>query len=395
MATLAHPQSRSIAALEGIKVIDADTHLSEPYDLWTSRAPAKYRDRVPRVKKSGDGTMLWTIDDDKSLGINFAVSAVHRDGRKAIGTEFFGWQQDDVAPGSYDTRERLKAMDAMGVYAQIVYSNVLGFGGQQSFKVDPELRQVSIEIFNDAMAELQAESGGRMFPMALLPWWDVKLAVREAERCAKMGLRGVNTNSDPDVHGLPDLGAEYWYPMWEACSDLNLPINFHIGASDESVSFMGRGCWPSHSPNAQLAFGSTMLISGNQRVLVNILLSRFLEKFPKLKMVSVESGVAWIPFILESVDYQMRESGLTSELSAWEIFDRQIYACSWFERRHYAQDIRRVGVNNVLFETDYPHPTCLYPDPLPYMEDAINEMTREECEKVFSSNAVNLYGLPI
>ena len=107
MATLAHPQSRSIAALEGIKVIDADTHLSEPYDLWTSRAPAKYRDRVPRVKKSGDGTMLWTIDDDKSLGINFAVSAVHRDGRKAIGTEFFGWQQDDVAPGSYDTRERL------------------------------------------------------------------------------------------------------------------------------------------------------------------------------------------------------------------------------------------------------------------------------------------------
>ena len=94
-----------------------------------------------------------------------------------------------------------------------------------------------------------------------------------------------------------------------------------------------------------------------------------------LKLVSVESGIGWIPFLLESVDYQMREAGLKSELSAQEIFARQIYACCWFERSNFVSDIRRVGAGNVLFETDYPHPTCLYPEPLRYMEDAISALT--------------------
>lgn len=394
MATLAHFESRPIAALDGIKVVDADTHLSEPHDLWTSRAPAKYRDRVPQVTKTDKG-LEWFIDGDKSLGIHYSVSAIHKSGRKAVGLEFMQWSNADVDPGAHDLTARLKAMDAMGVHAQIVYPNVMGFGGQASFKVDAGLREASIQIFNDAMAELQADSGNRCFPMALLPWWDIKAAVAEAERCAKMGLRGINTNPDPQDHGLPDLGTDYWYPLWEACVDLDLPVNFHIGASDESVTWFARGCWPSHGPNAQLAYGSTMLFVGNQRILANILISRFLERFPRLKMVSVESGVAWIPFILEAVDYQMREAGIIGDITPWEIFERQIYACSWFERRDYARDIRRVGVNNVLFETDYPHPTCLYPGPLQYMEEALDEMSREEVGQIFSNNAVRVYGLPI
>jgi predicted TIM-barrel fold metal-dependent hydrolase len=380
--------------LEGIKVVDADTHLSEAHDLWTSRAPARLRNRVPRVKPV-DGGLMWIIDEDISLGVVSASSALHKSGRKSVGNEFFQWQNDDVDPGSYDLGFRLKAMDAMGVYAQIVYPNVLGFGGQRSFLVDAELRQLSIEIYNDAMAEMQAASGRRLFPMALLPWWDVRRAVAEAERCAAMGMRGVNINPDPNGHGLPDLSDRYWYPLWEACCSLNLPVNFHIGASDESMSWFGQGAWPSHSENAQLAFGSTMLFVGNQRVLVNMLISRFLEKFPTLKVVSVESGISWIPFVLEAVEYQMSEAGLKMELSPWEVFQRQIYACCWFERRHLLADIRRIGEDSILFETDYPHPTCLYPDPLKQLQGTIEEMTRNEREKLFNRNAVNVYGLPI
>ena len=78
-------------------------------------------------------------------------------------------------------------MDATGITAQIVYPNILGFGGQNAVKVDDELRLASVEIFNDAMAEMQADSGQRMFPMALLPWWDVKLAVKEIERAKQDG----------------------------------------------------------------------------------------------------------------------------------------------------------------------------------------------------------------
>ena len=74
-------------------------------------------------------------------------------------------------------------MDEAGIYAQIVYPNVIGFGGQNTAQVDPELRLVSTQIYNDAMAELQEESGDRLCPMALLPWWDIDAAVKETRRC--------------------------------------------------------------------------------------------------------------------------------------------------------------------------------------------------------------------
>src|SRR5579885_3677682 len=184
--------AEALDAGAAIAVIDVDTHFSEPLDLWTSRAPAKYRDRVPQMKPHG-GRLFWTIDGDVSMGIPTAASVIAPDGGKARGLKFMDWIVTDVHPACSRVKERLEVMDALGVSAQIVYPNVLGFGGQgPSAKVDPELRLVCTQIYNDAAAEMQAESGGRLFPMALLPWWDVGLSVAEAERCRRMGLRGVN-----------------------------------------------------------------------------------------------------------------------------------------------------------------------------------------------------------
>jgi len=99
---------------------------------------------------------------------------------------------------------------------------------------------------------------------------------------------------------------------------------------------------------------------GNARVLTNIIVSLFLERFPKLKIVSVENGVGWVPFMLETLEYQMQEARIKYTIPPFELFRRQIYACSWFERRNFPASARMLGVDNVLFETDFPHPTCLY-----------------------------------
>ena len=193
-------------------------------------------------------------------------------------------------------------MDEEGIWAQIVYPNVLGFGGQRAMKVDPELRLVATQIYNDAMAELQAESGERLLPMALLPWWDIKLAVVEAERCAAMGMRGININSDPHTHGMPDLCGDYWYPLWELCSDRGMPVNFHIGASDASMSWYGDTPWPSQSPGTQAGDRRHDAVHlSNARVICNIIVSGMLDRYPKLKFVSVESGIGWLPFMLEAL----------------------------------------------------------------------------------------------
>jgi hypothetical protein len=178
-------QAEIPSVLRGIRVIDADTHISEWGDLWTSRAPAKYKDRVPQ-RKTVDGTYSWYIDGDKNLGTGSAASAVRKDGYKSKGFEFLEWRVEEAHPGASQVKERLKVMDREGIQAQIGYPNVLGFGGHKAMTVDPAVRLISSQIYNDAMAEMQAESGNRIFPMALLPWWDVKEAVTEAKRCAKM-----------------------------------------------------------------------------------------------------------------------------------------------------------------------------------------------------------------
>jgi predicted TIM-barrel fold metal-dependent hydrolase len=407
MSETLNVQSRSSDLLKGIKVIDVDTHISEPLDLWTSRAPAKWRDRVPQRKKTADGKWMWTIDGDRSMGVGSAASVVKPDNSKADGVEFTDWQVDEVHPGSSKVKERLQFMDENGVWAQVIYPNVMGFGGQGRGEmgnkalppIDPELRLISAQIYNDAMAEMQAESNNRLLPMALLPWWDIKLAMKEAERCVALGMRGVNINSDPHTHGMQDLSGDYWTPLWELCSDKSLPVNFHIGASDSSASWYGESPWPSLNPTKKLTIGGTMMFLSNAKVLCNLIVSGLLERFPRLKFVSVESGLGWIPFILEALDYALKENGKdgTKDLSMAPIdyFRRQVFACFWFESADVVHTIRKLGVDNCMWESDFPHPTCLHPDPLRYAVDGLAALSVEERRKVMSLNAARVYNLEL
>ena len=386
------PTAREL--LHGIKVIDVDTHISEWHDLWTSRAPARFKDLVPRVVGVG-ADRRWVIGEDGFLFGASASAAVMRDGSKSRGVEFFDKDIDDVHQGAHDVTARVRMMDEQGIYAQVAYPNILGFGGQRAMQVDEAVRIESVRIFNDAMSDMQRESGQRIFPMALLPWWDIDASLAETERCMKLGLKGININSDPQDHGLPSLGERHWDPLWRMCSANGLPVNFHIGASDTSTSWYFQSSWPEFSPQQKLAMGGMMLFVTNLRVMANILASRFLERHPTLKVVSVESGAGWIPYLLEGLEYMSHEAGLSYDVPIGEVFRRQIYACTFFERRNFLDTMRQVGVDNIMFETDFPHPACLYPDGLEHMADVIAEMTQEERFKVFSGNAAKVYNIDI
>jgi predicted TIM-barrel fold metal-dependent hydrolase len=385
-----------------IKVIDADTHWTEPHDLWTSRVSGPLRDRVPQVKLF-NGQMSWIIDGDKSIGTGaHPNSAILKDGSKVRALDrFLQLKFADVHPASSSLKERLAVMDQVGVYAQIVYPNILGFGGQAAAKVDPALRLVCVQIYNDAMAEVQQQSGGRIFPMALLPWWDVKAAVKETERAASLGLRGININSDPHFHkdengnAIPDLGSPHWDPLWEVCVDKSLPVNFHIGASEQSIDWMGQQGWPSLTRDLRSGISGAMLFFNNGKVVSNLIYSGVLDRFPKLKFVSVESGVGWVPFLMEALDYQLIEiaEGKRFAMKPSEYFQRNFFACFWFEQNDISNTLRKVGIDNVLFETDFPHPTGLYP--IEKLDERLAGLTAEERKKVLGLNAARLYHIDI
>jgi predicted TIM-barrel fold metal-dependent hydrolase len=388
----------NVIADEGLRVVDTDTHLTEPHDLWTRRAPAKYRDLVPQVAEV-DGQPFWHVDG-KTMQRASASSVVSRDGTRSRGTAFIGWTFDDAHPAAYDVAERLKIMDDIGVWAQIVYPNAAGFGGQRFGGItDPVLKNLCATLYNDAMAELQADGNGRLYPMALLPWWDIDASVAEAERAADLGLRGVNMTSDPQQGGAPDLGSRDWDPLWETCAGLGLPVNFHIGASTTSMSWFGDSPWPSHGDDQKLAIGSAMMYLTNARVIANLIYSGLLERHPQVRFVSVESGIGWIPFVLEALTHQKGEvaPGVLDymTLSPLEYFQRNIYACFWFEQQNIAHTLEVLGADNILFETDFPHPTCLYPESMALAAPGLASLQPSDRRKVLQDNAAALYRIPL
>jgi predicted TIM-barrel fold metal-dependent hydrolase len=387
------------SSLSQFFVVDADSHWSEPADLFTRLAPPQLKDRVPH-HEIVDGQRMWVMDG-VPIGQAAAGAVIGRDGKKAPAADSLSvWHVEDAHAGAYDPRARIAVLDGFGIDAQIIFPSTIGLGGQDLGKItDQDLCRISMEIYNDGMAEIQEQSGNRLLPMPLMPAWDIDLCVAEAKRVAAQGARGVNMTSDPQDLGAPDLADRAWDPFWATCAELTLPVHYHIGASITGMTFYGQYFWPSQADGTKLAIGGTLLFIGNARVVTNLILAGIFDRHPDLKCVSVESGVGWIPFILETLDYEMFENA-PDELAKLqkapsEYFRSNLYATFWFEnhRNKLPDLIEAVGEDCILFETDFPHPTCLYPDPLESVEAKMATLTPAARAKILGENARKLYRL--
>ncbi len=382
-----------------LRVIDADAHMTERHDLFTERAPKGYEDRVPHVERV-DGVEMWVVE-----GVTFGKAGsggtVDHDGRKHPFRDSQGgsWGIRDVHPAAWDPAERLRLMDALGIDAQVLYPNSIGIGGQNLVnKVrDEVVLRLCVELYNDAMADVQAESGDRLLPMPIMPAWDIDACVREAERCAAMGFRGVNMTADPQDSGSPDLGDRRWDPFWEVCAEARLPVHFHIGASQTALTYFGTTYWPSQDDYVKPAIGGASLFQNNSRVLLNSAYAGIFDRHPDLKMVSVESGIGWVPFMLEAMDYELEENApehaLKLQKRPSEYFRDNWYATFWFEsgRGDLQHLVDAVGEDNIMFETDFPHPTCLHPDPLELVGERVATLRPSSQRKIMGENAAALY----
>jgi predicted TIM-barrel fold metal-dependent hydrolase len=388
-----------VTLAEDFRVIDADTHFVEAADLWTRRAPTAFKERVPRIQ-AVDGRDTWMLDG-VPLGPVRGGGVIDREGNKSAFVDSFEWGLDRIHKAAFDPATRLELMDECGVHAQVLFPSAVGIGGHRlaNATAEPLLRRLVVELYNDAMAELMESSGRRFLPLAIMPAWSIDDCVREAERAAGMGFRGVNMTSDPDETGSPDLASRAWDPLWEVCADLHLPVHFHIASSLTQMDFYGKYFWASQHEYVKPAVGGSMLFLGSARVVINSIFAGIFDRHPKLKMVLVESGIGWIPFILETMDYELWENApaQAAELSRMpsEYFKDHWYATFWFERArgNLQPVVDAVGEDNILFETDFPHPTCLYPDPLGTIEETMSTLRPGSRRKILGDNAVALYRL--
>jgi predicted TIM-barrel fold metal-dependent hydrolase len=376
---------------EGIKIVDCDTHITEAPDLFTSRAPAALKDKVPHIKRV-NGTDKWFVGD-RDFG-SMGGNVITADNNKILGRLAFP-KLEQAHPGGHKIKERLQAMDDMGVYAQIAFQNsgVTQAGSLMSLG-DPDLALSIIQLYNDASRDYQEESGQRIFNMAHLPFWDQKLLEAEARRCIDMGLKGFVLPDTPERVGVPSFMHDYWTPFLEMCDATGSPLNFHLNAAMDPNTLT----WEGFAFEQTLAVVATMFSIGNAATLGNWMVSGRLDRHPGLKIGLIESGMGWLPFAIEALEHQFDEmlpskKGLLHK-RPWEYFRDHFWCSFWFEKVGPKQLLETIGVDNVLFETDFPHPTSLYPGVQAHLVNVLGDYDHATRKKVLQDNAVKLYNLP-
>jgi predicted TIM-barrel fold metal-dependent hydrolase len=402
-----------------LKVVDVDTHIIEPYDLWTSRLGQKW-DLLPHVErvdsvppqfasramtKPGDdvwimGTRDLTDKPDLPVGV-YGMAGYHNalpDHPATI---------EEVDPAGYDPHERLKRMDEYGLWAQMLYPNIGGFGASGFLSLEnAELKADCVRAYNDFMHEWCSADPKRLIALAAMPFWDLDLAVAEAERCFNMGHKGIVFTWQPEGFGQPHLADPYWNPLWQKCTDWDLPINFHVGSG--VVTPPSALNYPDNGFAANFAKDNVRASLSLAPAIMEIMNSKITQRFPNIKFVVVESGVGWIPFVIENLTWLWGTSGTLKErpdlaqTSPLEIFQRNIWGTFWFEDKCVELAVDYLGADHIMFETDFPHPTSVAPGPNTFAENPIEHIQKrfadsrmgpEAVEKILSGNARKLYRL--
>jgi uncharacterized protein len=325
---------------------------------------------VPQLR-TVDGQTSWFLDGEFWTGLGGHTIAKGQ--TKTLGTLCLPY--DEIDDSAWSVKGRLELMDTQGVHTAVLYPNSIGFASNALFGIeDLEFRNIVMSIYNDSLVDVQHESGNRLLPQAVLPVWDMERTVAEMTRLHDAGIRGFTVTDKPQLVGLPDLDHPYFAPMWSLANEMGSVINFHIGSG--LPAGMGKQSpvegpssdifWQSFGPQRRLAILATQFYMSNVRIITNLCMSDLFDRYPNVKIVSAESGIGWVPFVLEAMEYQLDEMVTSPDEVALqqrrptEYFRSNVYVMSWFERSA-MKVLDDIGVGNVMLMTDIPHPTCLYP----------------------------------
>jgi predicted TIM-barrel fold metal-dependent hydrolase len=363
------------------RVISADDHIDLTYlpqDLWQKRLPAKHRDKGPRVEQGPTGP-IWVRE-----GKRWGFWGSKRPENQIIVYDKAGLDEQPE-PGVWRAitpKYRLEDMDNEGVYAQVLY-NFLDWSYE-----DQELKAAVAAAYNDWLAEAMCSvAPNRLIGLATLTG-EGESSAKELRRAQKLGLRG----GFLEIFTAPKpIFDPSWEPLWEAAEETGMPISVHTGGGSFSLTKIPSGM-PWKLPSLAAVLGMQM-----DEVLTTMILSGVLERHPGLKFVLGESGIGWIPYVLERCEYEVRQyqavaGGVPLKLSPQEVFRRQVYA-TFSDEKLGARLIPEIGVDNCMWAADYPHGDGSFPHSKEVRERMFGGADAAVRRKVLHDNAATLYSI--
>ena len=391
------------------KIVSVDDHVVEPAHLWQTWLPERFKEAGPRVERRGIGEMSHigggayrqTFDEDGPQGdcwIYEDLIYINKRHVAAVGFDRDDMTQspityDEMRPGCYDPKARIEDMEMNHVEASLSFPSFPRFCGQTFTEAkDRDLALACVEAYNDWMVEEWCgDSGGRLVPLIIVPLWDADLAAAEVQRNADRGCHAVCFSEIPPHLGLPSIHSGYWDPFFAVCQDTKTVVNMHIGSSSRM---------PATSGDAPIAVAASLSFNNAMASLSDWLFSGKLVQFPELQLAYSEGQIGWLPYILERVDDVWREhrawggvKDLVPEPPS-SYFHRQVIGC-FFRDKHGLKSLDEIGVDNVTFETDYPHTDSTWPDTKKIAEEMMADLPDDVVRKIVRGNAIRAYSLDL
>jgi predicted TIM-barrel fold metal-dependent hydrolase len=370
---------------DDVQVVSVDDHVIEHPTVWSDRLPARFQEAGPRIVELDGGMQAWSFEGRviPTIGLNAVAGKDPKD---------FGLDPvrfDEMLPGCYDVRARIADMDTDGVHVQMCFPSFPGFAGSTLFAAeDKELATACVVAWNDfILDEWCAAAPDRFIPMVLVPFWDVPSAVAEVERTAAKGAKAITFTEAPHRLGLPSYHTDHWDPLLAAASAADMPLCLHFGT----------GGAPDTAPDANFAVAIALFGMNSQFTTVDLLLSPVFHKHPRLKVALSEGGIGWMPYVLERTDYTWERhrwyTGVNTEVRPSDLFREHIFGC--FIADQAGIEIRHlIGVDNLMFEGDYPHSDSNFPASREKLAAALQSVPDDEARRIAEDNARRVFNFP-
>ena len=377
------------------RVISADCHIDLPWlppDLFTANATKALKDRMPFVT-DGDKGPHWVSNSGAEFGL--------QNGMGSAGREYIPGQihRSDLmaAEGLYDDGKkgirrltdpelRIKDQDRDGIQAEVLF----GILGASQRLNDPEAAIELTRIYNEWLADFCDTHPDRFAGLASIPNHDVTAAIAEIDRVARRGgVRGLEVANTLDMKPLYDPD---WAPLWQSISDSGLPVHFHtIGAKKPALEglppLQQRQAWAVHTTGFQLNMANIMM---------EIIYGGVLETYSDIRVVIGESGIGWIPYILDHMDLEWEDQfkDLTLTMKPSDYWRRQFKA-TYQSDKIGLRLLDVLGEETVMWGSDFPHPDGVWPDSQTFIENELGDLPEKTRNKIVCGNAADLYGFSL
>jgi len=367
-------------------IISVDDHITEPGTVFDNQLSGEAYASAPKFKTRPNGVNYWEYQG-KQLQ-NVALNAVTGRVREEYGFEPTALSQ--LRKGCYDVNARVGDMDVNGIAASLNFPSFAGIDGRLFIEApDKDKAIVHMRAYNDwHIDEWCGAHPDRFIPLGILPLWDPKATAQEVHRLAKKGCHAVTMSDNPTMAKLPSIHSDYWEPLWKAVNDCDTAICLHIGTGNIA---------PHCSPESPIEVNITTMPMAVAFGAADWLNLAALSRYPDMKICLSESGIGWIPYLMERADYSHYQHQVWTHSNQYfgdELpsarFKRHFSSC-FIDDAYGLRNLDLIGEDNVCYEVDYPHSDAPWPNAPEILWRSARHLTDEQIDKVTHKNAMRLY----